>query len=145
MYARFILNLREQGISEGKLRKARDRFSSRIKENLFSKSQLKRYDVETFFDVEGSILKWQNHYTEKPTDCPEGEWPLFKRHEKVDKGEYGWGPLHRAIMDNNLESVKKLISDGADTKMIDNGGNTPFELAVLEDRDNIVDYMLTSV
>lgn len=143
MYVEFIINLRKKGISEGKIRCARKDFSNWIKKNLMSKEQLKRYRVESFFDVDANISKWQKYYSEKPSDCPDVEWPLFRSKDQVDKMEYGRGPLHRAIMDNNLELVKKLISEGTDVTMIDNGGNTPFELAVLEDRDEIVDYLLT--
>lgn len=142
MYGDFIFNLRKIGISEGKLRNARSSFSLWIKKELLSKKQLERYRVETFFDVESNIKKWQNYYSQKPVDCPETEWPLFKQTEKVDKQEFGRGPLHRAIMNNNLDEVKKLISEGADVTMTDNGGTTPFELAVLEDRDEIVEYLL---
>lgn len=143
MYVEFIMNLRKKGISEGKISQARKSFSNWIKRELMSKAQLKRYRVESFFDVEFNIKKWQKYYTEKPSDCPDSEWPIFRSKEQVDKLEYGRGPLHRAIMDNDLDLVKKLISEGVDVSMIDNGGNTPFELAVLEDRDEIVDYLLT--
>jgi len=142
MYVDFIKNLRRKKISEGKILCARRDFSNWIKQNLMSREQMKRYRVETFFDVEANIIKWQNYYAQKPEDCPHEEWPLFRVKDQVDKGEYGWGPLHRAIMENDLDEVKKLISEGADTKMTDNGGNTPFELAVLEDRDEIVEYLL---
>jgi hypothetical protein len=143
MYVEFIKNLRRKNISEGKILSARRDFSNWIKQHLMSREQLEKYRVETFFDVEENIEKWQNYYTEKPSDCPDDQWPIFRQKDKVDKREYGWGPLHRAIMDNDLEKVKELISEGADIKMIDNGGNTPFEIAVLEDREEIVDYFLT--
>jgi len=142
MYVEFIKSLRRKNISEGKILEARRDFSLWIKQNLLSKEQKAKYRVETFFDVEANIEKWQDYYTEKPDDCPSEEWPIFRVKEQVDKKEYGWGPLHRAIMENDLDEVKKLISEGADTKMTDNGGNTPFELAVLEDRDEIVEYLL---
>lgn len=143
MYVDFIKNLRRKNISEGKILEARRQFSVWIKQNLMSREQQVKYRVETFFDVEQNIEKWQNYYTEKPSDCPDEEWPIFRVKEQVDKKEYGWGPLHRAIMKNDLDEVNKLISDGADIKMKDNGGNTPFELAVLEDRDDIVEYLLS--
>lgn len=142
MYVNFIINLRKKGISEGKILKARGNFSRWIKHNLLNKKQLERYRVESFFGLENNVEKWRDYYSSKPSDCPEGEWPLFREKDQVDKGEYGRGPLHRAVMDNNLEEVKKLISEGFDGKMLDNGGNTAFELAVLEDREEILDYFL---
>ena len=142
MYVNFIKNLRKKKISERKVQESRRSFSSWIKNELMDKDQLKRYHVETFFDIEGNIKKWQNYYTEKPDDCPDSEWPIFRVKDQVDKGEYGRTRLHRAVIDNNLELVKELISEGIDVNMIDNGGNTAFELAVLEDREDIVDYLL---
>ena len=142
MYVDFIKNLRRKNISERKIVESRRKFSSWIKRELLDKEQLKRYRVETFFDIEGNIKKWQNYYTEKPDDCPDEEWPIFRLKDKVDKGEYGRTRLHRAVIDNNLDLVKDLLSEGIDVNMIDNGGNTAFELAVLEDREDIVDYLL---
>ena len=144
MYGNFILNLRKKNVSEGKIRKARDNFSLFLKRELMSRDQLKKYRVESFFEKEKNITKWQNYYTEKPSDCPDKEWPLFKKKDQVDKGAYGWGPIHRAVMENNLDLVKKLVSDGEDVTMLDNGGNTPFELSVLEDKEEIMEWFINN-
>ena len=119
-------------------------FSLWVRDNLIDSSdtELGGAGLSDFFSIESRICRWQEYYSEKPDDCPDGEWPMFKRHEYVDKREFGRTPLHIAVIDDNLAQVKKLISDGADITIKDNGGNTPFELAVLEDRDEIVEYLL---
>lgn len=38
-------------------------------------------------------------------------------------------PLHHAVLDQNIEKVKKLVDEGADLKAEDENGRTPFQLA----------------
>ncbi len=131
--------LKRRNISTEKRNEALNNFGSWVNRELIELPDTKYGPgLSDFFSVENRIKRWQDHYSSRPEDCPPKEWPIFKKEEWVDKREFGRTPLHRAVMAGDLEKVKSLVSDGANTKMKDNGGNTPFELAVLEDMDDIV-------
>jgi len=49
--------------------------------------------------------------------------------------------LHKAVMDQDLEEVKRLIEKGADTTRKDNGGRTAFERAEAMGFDNIANFL----
>ena len=52
--------------------------------------------------------------------------------------------LHNAIWRDDLEEIKKLIEDGADTNYLAYGGHTPLDLARLRDNKEIIDLLLTN-
>ena len=119
-------------------------FSLWVRDNLTDTpdTELGGSGLSDFFSIKNRISRWEDYYSEKPSDCPDSEWPLFREKDTVDKAEFGRTPLHVAIIDNNLDEIKKLISDGADISIKDNGGNTAIELAVLEDREDIVEWFM---
>jgi ankyrin repeat protein len=50
--------------------------------------------------------------------------------------------LHNCAGNGNLERVKELVEGGADLEEIDEHGNTALLLAILEDRFEIVRYVV---
>ncbi|KAI5796870.1 hypothetical protein FPQ18DRAFT_303050 [Pyronema domesticum] len=67
----------------------------------------------------------------------------------IDKGidvntrsEDGTSPIHYAVMCNNLEAVKLLVSFGADINCKTNAGRTPLHIAISIYSAPIVDYLL---
>jgi hypothetical protein len=67
----------------------------------------------------------------------------------IDKGvdintrsEDGTSPIHYAVMCNNLEAVKLLVSFGADINCKTNAGRTPLHIATSIHSAPIVDYLL---
>lgn len=133
-------------ISPEKKSRAIERFSLWVKDELLDGDKVLSAGLDNFFvldkSIDDRISGWQDYYKNKPDDCPDCEWPIFKRHEWVDKAEFGRTPLHRAVADGDLGEIKVLIKNGEDLCARDNGGNTPFELAVLEGQDDIVSWML---
>lgn len=131
-------------ISSEKKSRAIKNFAGWIKDELIDHNTKFEMGLETFFTIDKSIderiNEWQDYYSKKPEDCPDDQWPIFKRHEWVDKQEFGRTPLHRAVVEGDLEEIKSLIKKGSNMKAKDNGGNTPFELAVLEGQDDIVEW-----
>jgi len=50
--------------------------------------------------------------------------------------------LHKAVMDQDLEEVKRLIEKGADITRKDNGGRTAYERAEAMGFDNIAEFLV---
>lgn len=121
-------------------------FAGWVKDELVDPHSRFEIGLDTFFTIDKGIDEriagWQDYYSKKPADCPDDQWPIFKRHEWVDKAEFGRTPLHRAVVEGDLGEIKELIKKGEDLQAKDNGENTPFELAVLEGQDDIVEWML---
>lgn len=142
MLVRFCDKINSLNIDKSRKERAVEDFYNWAKEKLGNDYIDKSVEISSFFDSDIRIKKWQDYYQKKPIDCPPIEWPLFKASDFADKSEYGRTPLHNAIIDNDLDMVKKLIDEGIDINMKDNGGNTAFELGVLENRDDIIDWMI---
>lgn len=51
------------------------------------------------------------------------------------KGAYGRTLLHEAVLEENIDEIEKLIMDGVDVSVKDNNGCTPYQLAVLEEKE----------
>jgi len=54
------------------------------------------------------------------------------------KGAYGRTLLHDAVLNGDLEEIEKLIEEGSSTKSKDNNGMTPYMLAVVEEKEEVV-------
>jgi len=84
------------------------------------------------------LLYWQDYYSIKPDDCPDEEWPLFNT--KTEISRYGRTRLHELCISGTIEEVmQELNKCDIDIYAKDNGGNTAYELAVLENRMDIVE------
>jgi len=144
MLVKFEENLLSKGVSPDKIKSSVDKFSHWVIEDLMDWEELhdNNVGISDFYILDNRIMRWQHHYDEKPEDCPGAEWPLFKKYEKVNLGDYGRTPLHNAVIDSNIQLVKRLLDRGEYNKDQDNGGNTAFELAVLEGKDAIVEIFM---
>ena len=56
------------------------------------------------------------------------------REEINQPNEYGWTPLYRALISNNIEAMKELLKEGADPNIANNMNETPLYQAI--DNDN---------
>jgi len=80
--------------------------------------------------IEDRIRQWQEYYKDKK---------VFSSEEMVstkcidERGDFGRTELHRSVMHNNVGRINELIEAGADAKIVDNSGNTPYRLGLLED------------
>lgn len=50
--------------------------------------------------------------------------------------------LHKAVLNNSLEVVKKIINDKTNVDSLNDYGNTPLALAIREDNPEIVEYLI---
>jgi len=56
-----------------------------------------------------------------------------------DKGAFGRTKLHLAVINRNLDEINILLDSGANTKITDNNGFTPYQTAVLEEFDDVIE------
>jgi len=59
-----------------------------------------------------------------------------------EQGDFGYTPLHRAILDGNIDQVEDLLAEGADPYIRTNGGHTALAFARLEGQNEIVELLL---
>ena len=57
---------------------------------------------------------------------------------------YGQSPLFYAAREGHLETVKKLVENGANIDLVDNNGQTPIYYAIKANRIDIIEYLLES-
>ena len=86
---------------------------------------------------EKKIKTAQNKYASKPQDCPEQEWPFFPEQEQK-RGRFGRTELHDACYNGNIDQVNRLLAIGSNINAVDNFGNIPIELAVMQGHQKIV-------
>jgi hypothetical protein len=51
------------------------------------------------------------------------------------RGIFGRTQLHLAILEENEESIRDLVNLGADSKIVDNNGHTPYIMAKIEGKE----------
>ena len=56
-----------------------------------------------------------------------------------DKGSFGRTKLHLAVINKDLAEIVVLLECGASTKITDNNGFTPYQTAVLEEFDDVIE------
>jgi hypothetical protein len=143
MLVKFESDLISRGVSEEKIKSSVRNFTNWTKDELIDYEELEMgAGLSSFFSIDNRIQRLQEHYIDKPADCPVSEWPIFRVQDSVNLGDYGRTSLHNAVIDGNAKLVKLLLDSGEHIKDQDNGGNTAFELAVLEDKDEIVGIFL---
>lgn len=71
------------------------------------------------------VLKWNYEEGDEDEVIEEMSVPEIDR-----PGDYGYTPLMAAVVDEDIEEVKRLIASGANQLIIDNGGHTPKEKAI---------------
>jgi hypothetical protein len=57
---------------------------------------------------------------------------------------YGQSPIFYACREGHLDTIKKLVSYGADPDLVDNNGQTPIFYAIKGGRNDIVEFLLKS-
>ena len=55
---------------------------------------------------------------------------------------YGQSPIFYASREGQIETVKKLVSFGADCDLVDNNGQTPIYYAIKGNKLDVVEYLL---
>lgn len=93
--------------------------------------------------IEQRIIEWQKYYEDK-NNFPEDEWPIFKNN--INIMEYGRTKIHNACYNGDINLLKDLLSnDQIDLNIKDNGGNTAYELAVMQENYECAELILKSL
>lgn len=88
---------------------------------------------------EQRIMAMQKYYETKN---------VFDRSEMIDmdnspinqQGAYGRTKLHDAVIANDMNLVRDLIANGADPAIPDRNGHTPYTMALLHEREDIITF-----
>ena len=90
--------------------------------------------------AEERILTWQEYYINHGDET--GQW-VFEpiEHDINDKLDYGRTLLHSAILEKNEVEIKQLVEKGINTKIKDNSGLTPFQVAIIEEDKEIISLL----
>ena len=56
----------------------------------------------------------------------------------LETGRFGRTPLHEAVVNNDLEAVKSILSRGVGIDLKDNNDNTAYDIASIEEHHEIV-------
>ena len=92
-----------------------------------SEEQIKRKRIELAEDPRSSIVLTEEDLAEVKEIENNGIPP-----------RYGRSPLHEAISLRDLDSIKRYVKEGKYLNIVDNNGNTPFEMAFqIGDREAI--------
>ena len=87
----------------------------------------------TGMDIEQRILALQVYYEDK------NPFPKKDRIKKDNlQGAYGRTRLHVAVLEEDLKCISELITSGANCKIKDNNGYTPYLLGVLEGKTKAI-------
>lgn len=84
---------------------------------------------------EERIRKLQQHYEGKSVFEKED---MISSEKIDDRGNYGRTALHQAVLNDDTDRLKELLADGADASIKDNSGNTPYRVALLEGKMEII-------
>jgi len=85
------------------------------------------------------ILALQEFYKGKNVFPPED---LVNTECIDDKGAFGRTKLHVAVINRDLHEIVILLDSGANTKIADNNGFTPYQTAVLEEFNDVIELFV---
>lgn len=64
-----------------------------------------------------------------------------KRKHDPNVTRFGRSIVHEAVLLDDLDLLKQLINNGEDIHRTDNNGHTPLQIAIMEEKDEIVMYL----
>lgn len=64
---------------------------------------------------------------------------LIKANASINKGP---SPLHRAVLNEDLDFIKQLINKNTDVDVVNDRGNTPLAIAMRQGSDTIANYLI---
>ena len=133
-------NLKDKELDEDKinlyLEKIRFKYKDDIIWNPIEKTEEKKKEITR----EERLEQWEKHYNKIREDSGQ---IVFKNNKKeINKRyEYGRTLLHKAILSRNKKEIKRLVSKGIDYNIRDNSGLTPFQIAVIEEDKEIINFL----
>jgi len=89
------------------------------------------------------IKKWQDYYNGVNPDGTERNPFANNTQEDINipVDQYGNTRLHIAVINNDIEEIKNIIEQGADPNIKNNATFTPYALALLDEKQEIVDFL----
>jgi len=133
-------NLKDKELDEDKinlyLEKIRFKYKDDIIWNPIEKTEEKKKEITR----EERLEQWEKHYNKIREDSGQ---IVFKNNKKeINKRyEYGRTLLHKAILSRNKKEIKRLVFKGIDYNIRDNSGLTPFQLAIIEEDKEIINFL----
>ena len=134
-------NLKDKELDEDKinlyLEKIRSKYIDDIIWNPIEKINEK---IKKEITREERLEQWEKHYNKISKDS--GQIVFENNKKEINKRyEYGRTLLHKAILSRNKKEIKDLISKGIDYNIRDNSGLTPFQIAVIEEDKEIINFL----
>lgn len=134
-------NLKDKELDEDKinlyLEKIRSKYIDDIIWNPIEKIDEK---IKKEITREERLEQWEKHYNKISKDS--GQIVFENNKKEINKRyEYGRTLLHKAILSRNKKEIKDLISKGIDYNIRDNSGLTPFQIAVIEEDKEIINFL----
>ena len=134
-------NLKDKELDEDKinlyLEKIRSKYIDDIIWNPIEKIDEK---IKKEITREERLEQWEKHYNKISKDS--GQIVFENNKKEINKRyEYGRTLLHKAILSRNKKEIKRLVSKGIDYNIRDNSGLTPFQIAVIEEDKEIINFL----
>ena len=135
-----IERLKSKGLSSSEISKHRKRLYAEYSDILLpdnTETDLLEISVSSFpyhlLTLENRVSRWREHYeAQKGTPCE-----VFSDEEEIQTESFGSTVLHKAVLDNNVFLVHKLLRSGIDPAKRDNSGLTAYQYAILHQRNTI--------
>ena len=134
-------NIKGKGYTEAEEKYILDAIKAKYQDSDLFKITIEAEKCASNLSRSQRIEKWRQHYEELEK---QGTY-VFDPSEQIVEGaidnrlEYGRTELHKAVCENDLNKIKQLITNRANSNLVDNNGCTPYELALLEQKTAIVD------
>jgi len=133
-------NLKDKELDEEKINLYLDKIRSKYKDDIIWNPIEKTEEKKKEITREERLEQWEKHYNKISKDSGQ---IVFKNNKKeINKRyEYGRTLLHKAILSRNKKEIKRLVSKGIDYNIRDNSGLTPFQIAVIEEDKEIINFL----
>jgi len=134
-------NLKDKELDEDKINLYLDKIRSKYIDDIIW-NPIEKIDEKIKKEItrEERLEQWEKHYNKISKDS--GQIVFENNKKEINKRyEYGRTLLHKAILSRNKKEIKRLVFKGIDYNIRDNSGLTPFQLAIIEEDKEIINFL----